>query len=252
MEKFLNKSIKELITSHPIIGKILQSYNIDCANCSLASCALKDVLEIHSLKEEEAKELFSKLGSVLMPNEKFVIPKFKGAKTQNLKSFSPPMKILVDEHVLIKSFVALIPLMKKLDKKLVLDSVEFIKFYADKYHHMKEEDILFKFFDENLTILQVMHEDHKKGRGLVKKILESLDIDDFETISQCLKDYHDLLSEHIKKEDEVLFPWLDKNLTMHQIGFFYASCKKIEEETDQKKIIWCHNFIKNLQKELNV
>jgi len=33
--------------------------------------------------------------------------------------------------------------------------------YADRFHHAKEEDILFKFFDENLDMVKVMCEDHK-------------------------------------------------------------------------------------------
>ena len=65
------------------------------------------------------------------------------------------MKRLVDEHVLIKRWVALIlEVLKDLDiesedgSQLILDGVDFIRSYADRYHHGKEEEIL-------LTILKV-------------------------------------------------------------------------------------------------
>jgi len=38
-----------------------------------------------------------------------------------------------------------------------LDGVDFIRSYADKYHHAREEEILFKYFDEDMAILKVMH-----------------------------------------------------------------------------------------------
>ena len=33
-----------------------------------------------------------------------------------------------------------------------------------------------------------------------------------------LLSYRELLSGHIKKEDEILYPWFDRNLTTRQIG----------------------------------
>ncbi len=66
------------------------------------------------------------------------------------------MKKLVDEHVLIKRWIALISeVVKNLDveseegRQLILDGIDMILSYADKFHHVKEEDILFKYFDEN-------------------------------------------------------------------------------------------------------
>ena len=87
------------------------------------------------------------------------------------------MKKLVDEHVLIKRWIALIPeVIENLDveseegRQLILDGIDMIRSYADKFHHAKEEDILFKYFDENSGILKVMYEDHTHDRSLVKEI----------------------------------------------------------------------------------
>jgi len=81
---------------------------------------------------------------------------------------SPSLQQLFDEHVLIKRMVALIPvIIDSLDvesgeeRRLIADVVEFITTYADKFHHVKEEFILFKFFGDDLEIIHEMYDDHE-------------------------------------------------------------------------------------------
>ena len=81
---------------------------------------------------------------------------------------------------------------------LIREGIEFIRFYADKYHHAKEEEILFKYFDENLDILKVMHEDHRRARNHVQAIIEALDKNNNAAIAEHLTAYGELLTEHIK------------------------------------------------------
>lgn len=111
-----------------------------------------------------------------------------------------------------------------------MDGVDFIRSYADKYHHAKEEEILFKYFDEDLDILKVMHEDHKQARSHVKAILEALDRKDKTAIAEHFNAYGDLLNEHIKKEDEILYPWMDKNLSVTQIGELFSKFNEADEQ----------------------
>ena len=92
------------------------------------------------------------------------------------------MKALVDEHSLIKRWLALIPpvlrdlnLEKEEDRQLILQGVDFIRSYADRFHHAKEEDILFGYFDKNSDILKVMYEDHTRGRAHVKALVEAVE-----------------------------------------------------------------------------
>ena len=92
--------------------------------------------------------------------------------------YSPPLKKLVDEHRLIKRWVAVIPgFIENLDvateygRELVRQGIDFIQSYADKYHHAKEEAILFKYFDENLEIIRTMFADHENARGRVREML---------------------------------------------------------------------------------
>ena len=48
--------INKTIEAHPIIGEILQQYDIGCVGCGVGICLVKDVVSIHALGAEiEAK-----------------------------------------------------------------------------------------------------------------------------------------------------------------------------------------------------
>lgn len=256
MEDYLNKGIKEVISKFPEIADILDEYNIGCVPCNVGTCLLKDIVQIHNLSPNEEAELMSKISNVIYPDKKVKIPtlvKKKGPGAKEIK-YSPPMKRLVDEHVLIKKLLALIPeIIETLDveseegRQVIKESVNFVRFYADKYHHAKEEEILFKYFDENLDILKVMREDHENARSHVRAILEALDKRDKDKIIEHLKAYRELLSEHIKKEDEILYPWIDKNLSITQIGELFSKFDKVEETSDREVITRCRKFVEGLE-----
>ncbi len=68
-----------------------------------------------------------------------------------------------------------------------------IRSYADKFHHAKEEEILFKYLDETADIFSVIYEDHRQARNRVKAMLEALDSRDKHGVAQHLtskKKYH--------------------------------------------------------------
>jgi hemerythrin-like domain-containing protein len=233
MEAYLNKGIKEVINQFPEVEDILNEYDIGCAPCMVGTCLLKDIVQIHNLNQDDEKEMMAKIAKVIYSDKDIAIPEMKSKNKVKVKSkeiaYSPPMKKLVEEHGLIKRWVALIPeVIKNLEvesaegRQLILDGIDFIRTYADKYHHAKEEEILFTYFDEELDILKVMHADHQKGRSHVKAIGEALETRDKAAIAEHLNAYRDLLTEHIKKEDEILFPWMDKNLSTRQIGELFS------------------------------
>ena len=239
MEAYLNKSIKEVIKEFPPVEKILDEYGIGCGPCAVGLCLLKDIVSIHNLPGEEEQEMMARVAQIIHPGKEIKLPRMTRkpeAKPKEVK-YSPPMKKLVDEHVLIKRWLALIPgvlknldLQSEEDRELIREGVDFIRSYADKFHHAKEEDILFKYFDEALDILKVIQEDHKTARNHVKAILEALDRKDKEAIVQRLSAYHKLLSEHIKKEDEIMLPWMDKQLSTSQVGELFSRFTGAEEQ----------------------
>ncbi|MCP4630315.1 MAG: hypothetical protein GY850_43420 [bacterium] len=239
MLQYLNKGIKEIIDQYPDVEKILDEYGIGCGPCSVGICELKDIVDIHNLPDDREQELMQKMAGIIYPGQDIIIPSGKKqapAEGGEIK-YSPPMKKLVDEHVLIKRWLALIPaVVNNLDlesdegRQLILDGIDLIRSYADRYHHAKEEDILFKYFDEKSEILQVMYEDHTTGRGHVKAMLEALDRQDKATLGEHLLAYRELLTEHIKKEDEILYPWMDRNLSTTQVGELFAKFSEVDEQ----------------------
>jgi hemerythrin-like domain-containing protein len=269
MEKYLNTPIKEIITKFPKVGEILEEYDIGCVPCNVGSCILKDIMEIHNLPEEEEQELMTRIVKVIYPapacrggvypDREIKIPKIERkqkARSGEIK-YSPPMKRLVDEHVLIKRLVALIPeVIKSLDVgseqggQIIRNSVKFIRTYADKYHHAKEEEILFKYFDENLDILKVIREDHENARAHVRAMLKGLDEQDKKEIAEHLNAYHELLTEHIKKEDEILYPWIDRNLSVAQVGELFSKFNEADEKSDKEAIDSCKKFVKELEEKM--
>jgi len=84
--------------------------------------------------------------------------------------------------------------------------------------------------DENSDILKVMHEDHTHARGLVKAMLDALERRDQKTIAENLMAYRDLLTEHIRKEDEILYPWMDNQLSTRQVGELFAKFAEADQQ----------------------
>lgn len=239
MEAFMNSGIKEIITKYPEVEDILNEYDIGCGPCNVGICLLKDIVAIHRLSADQEKQLMARIADVVNPNRDFQVPKIEKKAETGLAAprYSPPMKKLVEEHNLIKRWLALIPeVVGNLDiesepgRRLILDGIDMIRSYADKFHHAKEEEILFKYFDENTDILKVMHEDHKHGRQLVKEMLGALEKKDRKVIAESLMAYRDLLAEHIRKEDEILYPWMDNQLSSRQVDELFSKFDAVDQQ----------------------
>ncbi|GAG12211.1 unnamed protein product, partial [marine sediment metagenome] len=214
VDVYLNRGIKDIITEFPEIEQILDEYSIGCGTCGEGLCLLKDIVEIHNVDEDIEAELMTSILKVFYPDKKIEFPKRKRKPQEPKKiKYSPPMKKMVDEHVLIKRWLALIPkvieslnLETKEGLELINNGIDFIRNYADKYHHAKEEDEAFKYFDENLDMIKVIQNDHTRVRGHVKAMLQAITDKDKKALAEHLKAYSEILPEHIKKEDEILFP----------------------------------------------
>lgn len=100
--------------------------------------------------------------------------------------------------------------------------VDFIRTYADRTHHGKEEDILFaelakkKLDADNLRIMNELTEEHKQARAKVKEIVElnekykSGDRTVVPVITNKVIWLAGFYPVHIKKEDAVFFPDTEK------------------------------------------
>jgi len=255
MEQYLNKPIKEIIEEYPEVEEILNDYDIGCGPCNVGICLLKDIVAIHRLSEDQESLLMATIAQAIHPEQDIGIPRVERITEVMPKEFkySPPMKKLVDEHVLIKRWIALIPeFVELLDvesekgHRLILDGIDMIQSYADRYHHAKEEEILFKYFDQTADILKVMHADHTQARSLVKEMLAALERQDRKTIAENLMAYRELLTEHIRKEDEILYPWMDNQLSTRQVGELFSKFDEVDRQIDISPVKYA-SFIDQLE-----
>jgi hemerythrin-like domain-containing protein len=105
----------------------------------------------------------------------------------------------------------------KADASFIETAVDFIRTYADRCHHGKEEDILFRdlgkkpISEDHKRIIEELMADHRKGRELTGKLVEANDAyrngDDKAvfTIFDCVKSLVDFYPKHIEKEDRHFF-----------------------------------------------
>lgn len=140
---------------------------------------------------------------------------------------------LVDDHKKILKFInsfekELIKFMKE-DKFSIedfQDDIVFIRTFADKEHHKREEHILFKYMMENLgeiaenLIRYGMYVEHDLGRFYISEFEKSiLSYDKEENLEDKLKilsfgeAYCNLLRRHIEKEDKVVYLFAEKSLS---------------------------------------
>jgi hemerythrin-like domain-containing protein len=128
------------------------------------------------------------------------------------------------EHRLIEKVVALMEKailrsedIGKTDPDLIQDFTHFILFYADKCHHGKEEDILFKelrkknISKEHETIVGELIEDHKWGRKTTNELIAANekhregDGKALPEITAKMKALVEFYPRHILKEDRRFF-----------------------------------------------
>ena len=167
------------------------------------------------------------------------------------------IEILVNEHKNIKRIL-------KIVRKMCLGIVEgievpyddlylvidFIRNYADKYHHGKEEDMLFKDMDAELSKkigkgpIQGMYIEHDYGRSFVRELeaaLKAHQSGDNEAKVDIIANaigYVNLLNKHIDKEDNMIYKFASNNLkkeTLEKLDSEFESFENAKEHMEVKK-----------------
>lgn len=118
----------------------------------------------------------------------------------------------------IQEVLAQVEKSQKIDPYFVDEAVDFIRTYADRTHHGKEEDILFRNLNnkelsgEDRGVMNELIEEHVFGRKTTKSLVEantryrsgdSSALGDIERLLHILVDFY---PRHIEKEDKVFFP----------------------------------------------
>ena len=136
-----------------------------------------------------------------------------------------PIGPLMWEHRLIEKMLG--HMMRHIDKAetdkkinpIIIDTaVDFIRMYADRTHHGKEEDILFrelkqrKLSDHDRQVMEELIQEHVFGRRTTQALVAANtryrngDPAALAEIAGCLQTLAEFYPKHIAKEDQVFFP----------------------------------------------
>lgn len=139
-------------------------------------------------------------------------------------------QVMVEEHRLILRMVALVQHnAARVDQGsfedwgFFLEAGDFIRSYADRFHHAKEEDVLFvelvaNGMPEKRSPIEAMLIEHDLGRGFVGAMeaaaTAALAGDDSQigAILTNGRSWARLLTDHIHKEDTILYPLAERVL----------------------------------------
>jgi len=135
-----------------------------------------------------------------------------------------PIGLLMIEHRLIERMIRVIKVQleiiqaeKKEDPAQVETIIHFIRAYADRCHHGKEEEILFRALGskamspEHRRMMDELVEDHKLGRKIAMSLVEANqryqkgDTAALSEIAVGLRSLVDFYPRHIEKEDKHFF-----------------------------------------------
>jgi len=119
--------------------------------------------------------------------------------------------------------------------------VDFIRGFADKCHHAKEEDLLFPAMEKTGIPrrggpIGVMLIEHTEGREYVRKMKEAAEkyaAGEKKAglrFAENARGYAALLSQHIHKEDNILYPIADARLSPQVQAGLEKDFERVEEE----------------------
>jgi hemerythrin-like domain-containing protein len=142
------------------------------------------------------------------------------------------------------------------DTKDIHEFIGFLKEFADKCHHGKEEGLLFPALvgagvPDKGGPIAVMLAEHAQGRKLIRDMEESISAGvDRAKLTHAAGEYAILLRVHIRKENTALFPMAEKVLTEAQLEKLYEGFEEHEEKViGQGRHAELHATLKSLQEK---
>ena len=158
-----------------------------------------------------------------------------------------PTEMLEAEHRFIAQVVSAAGLLAEkleagqpVEAQIFQNIVEFMRLYADKSHHGKEEDLLFPLLAERGVPMRgcpvdALMREHVMGRALVKGLAEAAeawqegDPSARENLIKNLRGITELYPNHIWKEDYLLFPMSNKVLSAEDQQNLAQEFNRVEE-----------------------
>jgi hemerythrin-like domain-containing protein len=165
-----------------------------------------------------------------------------------------PVGPLMIEHRLIEKMLERVSIIVEgieqehsVNPVLIDTIVDFIRMYADRTHHGKEEDILFRDLStRDLTaderrIMAELVEEHKTGRRLTAELVVqreryvSGDNAALEGMAASLRELCAFYPEHIRKEDVGFFIPVMRHFTRQELDAIIAEMWKFDRQMIHEK-----------------
>jgi hemerythrin-like domain-containing protein len=159
-----------------------------------------------------------------------------------------PTETLKHEHRVIERVLAVLDRAcdklarnEPVDPAVFTGAVDFIRNFADRCHHAKEEDNLFRRMGErgfpvSDGPIAVMLAEHEEGRRFVRGLAEAAeryakgDTSAARDIVPNARGYSQLLSQHIQKEDNILYMMADNTFTPADQRDLEERFERLEQE----------------------
>jgi len=150
----------------------------------------------------------------------------------------------------------------RFDPILVDTIVDFIKTYADRTHHGKEEDILFnklsgmQIAGDDREVMNELIDEHKRAREKVRKIVELNEqfrtgnrkvVPEIREIILWLADFYPV---HIRKEDKDFFPKSEKYLSEEALNVMLESFSNFDRKMIHEKYQNIYEALSRRSKEM--
>lgn len=182
------------------------------------------------------------------------------------------IQTMVEEHnnikkmlIIVRKYCYKILKNEKLDYEDFYKIIDFIRNYADKHHHGKEEKMLFNRMVQELgapaekLVKYGMLVEHDLGRLYIKeleeaivKVLKGDEEAKLDVIANAIS-YTHLLQRHIDKEDTVVYKFAENNLSDSSKEKLEEECQAFEAQGEKEEIQRKYiNVIDELNTKLNM
>ena len=170
-----------------------------------------------------------------------------------------PIEVLMDEHRIIERVLAAVEM--RLDSAtegpfcadLFEQAIDFVRNFADGCHHLKEEQILFPELERRGIPREggpigVMLTEHDLGRSLIRTAEARVpaarqgDQEAAREVVVNLRQFVQLLRDHIFKEDNVLFPMARQVLRKEDWANVSERFEQTESPDHERYVEWARSL----------
>lgn len=116
--------------------------------------------------------------------------------------------------------------------------IHFFRNYADRYHHHKEEEILFPEMSKRNELLadgviQEMLENHADFRDMLADIESTVNAGDIQTLQKQFANYAEALLDHIAVENDEVFHMAETLFSEDELDNIYYRFLDCDRELDE-------------------